>query len=142
MGYCTSNDILSAAAEQNITLYTDDDRSGAPDAGVIADAIASASARVDSYISGRYGTNLEPVPELVKSLTVDICIYKLSGRPGDAPATYRDNYNDAIRLLEQIAKGDADIPGITVSEDDVEAETAAAVVSRDKHYTGAGLEGF
>ena len=142
MTYCTSEDIIAAMAEQDMTLYTDDDGLGIPDAGILDRAIASASALVDSFISARYGAGLDPVPDLIKSMTVDISIYKIASRRGDAPEEFRVMFDDAVRLLERIASGKADIPGVAQAEDAGTADGAAAVVTRPQHFTGNGMEGY
>ena len=142
MGYCSSEDLLKAVSEASLIRYTDDAGAGEPDADVIAGAIVSASDLVDSFISGRYGAGLSPVPGVIKSLAVDITIYKLSGRRGDAPEEYRKKYEDALALLSKIQSGKADIPGVVIEEDTGTTSAAAAVVTRPQVFTADGLEGY
>ncbi len=140
--YCTTDDIISAVAESKITKYTDDAGEGLPDVDVMEKAIASATAMIESYISGRYGSGLDPVPDLIRTLAVDISIYKIASRTGDAPETFRDAYLDALGLLKRISDGKADIPGVAVTDDTAAAVTSAAVVTRPGVYTKDGLEGY
>lgn len=140
--YCTAEDIIAAVAERKIILYTDDAGSGLPDAGIMDRAIASASAVIEAYITSRYGAALSPVPELIRTLAVDISIYKIASRTGDAPEEYRNVYLDAISLLKRISDGDADIPGAPVTDDHTTAVTSAAVVTRPGVYTQDWLEKY
>lgn len=141
--YCTIDDIIAAVAERKITLYTDDAGEGEPDTAVMTRAIAAASARIEAYISGRYGSGLDPVPELIRTLAVDISIYKIASRTGDAPEEFRNIYLDALDLLKRISDGKADIPGVAVTDNDTTAAvTSAAVITRPGFYTQNGLEGY
>lgn len=145
MGYCDLNDILAVMDEQDVIRFTDDGDTGAVDTDVVAAAIASATAQVDSFISGRYGANLDaPVPGLVTMLAVEISIYRLACRRGDAPEELRVRYEDALKHLDRVADGKADIPGITVDEDAVTDDPSAAVVAPDQRYSGlgTGLAGY
>jgi phage gp36-like protein len=72
-------------------------------------AIADAAGRIDGYLQGRYSIPLQPVPQLIRSLCVDIAVYNLFARRGfdeeSADKAVVTRYRDAIRLLEQIAAG-------------------------------------
>lgn len=142
MGYCALADILDLMDERTVIRYTDDDGDGVPDSGVIDGIIGKATALIDSHIAERYGTGLDPVPDLISSLAVDICIYKIASRRKDAPDDIRTNYEDALRMLGKISTGKAHIPGLEVHAETATANTAAAVVTRSKHFTADGLEGF
>ena len=142
MGYCTSQDILSACDETDLIRATDDFDTGIPDPATLAQGIDRATALIDSYIAGRYGTNLDPVPPLVVSLCLDISLYKLMSRRGDKAEEFRVRYDDAIKMLERIASGKADIPGIIMDEDTGTDDPAAAVVSRPGHFTESGMDGY
>lgn len=141
MAYCTVIDIQAALDERDLIRYTDDDDAGTPDQSKITAAITGAGAVIDTHIMGRYGADLSPVPDLIKDLAVDISVYRISSRRADAPEEFRKRYDDALRLLKQIASGDADIPGVDFESDAGTTDGAAAVVShppmfasRDPHY--------
>lgn len=150
--YCTLNDILNAMDEQDVIQFSNDGvidpEDPEPDTDVIDAIIASAGSVIDAYIAGRYGANLTDPPDLVVSMAVDISLYKLTSRKGDAPDEYRRRYEYAVKLLERIADGKADIPGVVRDEDtDTESgsdDGTAAVVSQTAVYSGSGtgLVGF
>lgn len=148
MAYCTLDDILAAMDEQDVIRFSNDSAIEAetPDSNVLASAMDGATAIIDSFISGRYGALTAPVPELIVSLAVDISLYKLTGRKGDAPDEYRARYEDAVKMLERISTGKADIPGVIRDDDTVTGtdDPAAAVVSQSSCFsgTGTGLAGY
>lgn len=144
MVYCTITNIQASLDEQDLVRFTDDSDTGEPDQAKITEAVEDASALIDSYISGRYGAALDPVPKLVRSMAVDIAIYKISSRKSDAPEECRKKFDDAVKLLQRIQSGDADIPGVVVDEDTGEIDAAAAVVSAPQWFSGPGdlMRGF
>eukprot|EP00828_Plagiopyla_frontata_P012061 TRINITY_DN16792_c0_g1_i1.p4 TRINITY_DN16792_c0_g1~~TRINITY_DN16792_c0_g1_i1.p4 ORF type:complete len:146 (+),score=39.84 TRINITY_DN16792_c0_g1_i1:284-721(+) len=145
MAYCTLTDILAVMDEQDVIQFTDDDDAGMPNVVVVDAVTASAAALIDSYISGRYGTSLNPVPALVVSLAVDLSLYQIASRRGAAPVELRTRYEDAVRLLERISLGRAEIPDVVMDDDNAGTDNpAAAVVAQAQVYSGpgSGLGGY
>ncbi|MEW6670224.1 MAG: DUF1320 domain-containing protein [Thermodesulfobacteriota bacterium] len=107
MSYCTQDDILEQIDETALIELTDDDGVGAVDAARVTRAIADADADIDAYCQAHYSVPLSPVPPKVRKLAVDIAIYHLYSRRGDAaPDIRKDRYRDAVRFLEKVAAGD------------------------------------
>ncbi len=122
MAYCTQADLAALIPTAELVELTTDSGSQ-PDAAVIAEAIAKAGAVIDAYCGGRYAVPLAPVPDIVKTLCVDLAIYHLYSRRDQMPEIRRQKYEDAMSYLKDIAKGVATLGA---------AEAAAAV-------SGAGL---
>lgn len=108
MSYCTLADILGAIPEQELTQLTDDSIPPVMvNQAVVDQAIAAAETLINGYIGGRYPLPLATVPELVKSITLEIAVYKIYLRrkkkmPSEA---VKAGYDDAMRLLRDIQGG-------------------------------------
>lgn len=66
-------------------------------------ALGDAQAEVDGYIAGRYALPLATVPPVLERLACDVARYRLyESKP---TPEIRQRYEDAVRVLEQIARG-------------------------------------
>ncbi len=111
MAYCTLEDILGAIDEADVIEYTDDDDAGVVDTDRVDQAIEMAGVTIDAYIGGRYQVPVDPVPDLIKRLCVDLAVYEICSRRSDPPENRETKRQQAIRLLEKIGAGAAVIPG-------------------------------
>jgi phage gp36-like protein len=106
MAYSALADIELAIPEATVIQLTDDENSGVVDENIVSEAIRQADSVIDSYCSSRYGVPFSPVPDVIKTCSVDIAIYNLySRRAEELPGTRKDRYNNAMKILEGIAKG-------------------------------------
>jgi len=105
MAYSTLADILERLPEEVLVRLTDDADQGQVDTAVVERAIADADAEIDGYVGTRYSVPLSPVPDLVRKLSVELSIYHLFSRRRGAPEEWRQRYEDAIRLLRDLAAG-------------------------------------
>jgi len=142
MGYSTLDDIKKVLPEAAILQLTDDDDEGAIDEGKVSEAIAAADAEIDAYCAGRYSVPFESVPDLVKKLSVDLAVYNLYCRKVETvPDAKKDRYNNAMRMLRDIAAGKS---SLMVGETEVadsggpEATKAAA----ERIFTKGSLDNF
>lgn len=105
--YCDVDDLISATSEQDLIQLTDDEGSGAYNASRINDAITSAQAEIDGYCMVRYSGQIpfDPVPDLVKSLCVEIAIYNLYKRRKAVDDEIKDRYEKAVATLDKISRG-------------------------------------
>jgi len=105
MPYCTQSDLLEQITEAELVQLTVDDDSETPDAAVIARAIADADAEIDSYCS-RYPLPFDPVPDIIRKISVDIALYNLYSRRQNSVTEERTKrYDNAIRFLRDAARG-------------------------------------
>ena len=103
MPYATLADLTTRYGEEEIRQRTDRTGSGVVDAAVVAQALADASAEIDAYLAGRFTLPLATVPPHLVRICCAIARYRLWD---DAmPERVRVEYQDAVRLLESIAKG-------------------------------------
>ena len=127
MAYCTLSDIKEQIPEDELLQLTDDDALDEIDTSVMDRAIADADAEIDSYCAERHAVPFDPVPLLVRKYSVIIAIYNLFMRRGDIPDDRETNYNNAVKFLQNVAKGivslGADAPAET-SQDTVGVTTS------------------
>lgn len=107
MPYCTLTDIVKAIPEENLIQLTDDEGRGVMDNSKIEEAINYAEQLIDGYLRGRYSVPLNPVPELIRRLAVDLAVFFLYSRRFELnmPESMLERKRECIRLLEHIQQG-------------------------------------
>lgn len=107
MAYCTLEDIIAHIPEANLVQLTDDAGSGTVDNSKVLEAIAYADQLIDGYLRGRYTVPLDPVPGLIRKISVDLAVFHLYSRRFELemPEPMMARYKNAIKVLEQIQKG-------------------------------------
>lgn len=115
MAYCVLADLYNQISMADLIALSDDTGVAVvPNATVTSRAITDADAEIDAYLYGKYSTPLDPVPEIIKKLSIDLAIYNLSGRRGLGVSEERkERYRDGIRLLRDIQKGVASLGAST-----------------------------
>lgn len=141
MAYCTLEDIFGVMDEADVVAYTDDADAGSVDTLKVDQAIASAGSLIDAHLGRRYLVPLDPVPEMVKDLAVDIAAYKIAGRRSDAPEEWRTKYTDAVKLLEKISGGQAVVPGAAAAPSGSGANSVA-ISSNDRFFGRDKMRGW
>lgn len=106
MPYATQADMVSHLGEREVIAITDRNLTGAIDSAVLADALDLASDEIDAYLEGRYALPLPRVPRLLTRLCCDIARYRLCGADAQETEPTRNRYKDALKMLEQIKKGE------------------------------------
>lgn len=142
MAYATSSDLVTAYGAHEVLLSADRDEDGAEDPGVVTRALADASGVMDGYLGKVFELPLvQPYPPLLRALCCDIALYRLSFRPGaEYTKEKRQRYEDALRQLELIAKGDL---GLGEGEADQETIGAVAFVEADeREFTSTKIGGL
>lgn len=105
MPYATLQDLVERFGEQELIELTDRAGAGVIDADVADRAIQDASGEIDGYVSAAgYPVPLDPVPRLITAYCADIARYRLYDDHAPEQATKR--YDDAVRFLRAVAKGD------------------------------------
>lgn len=77
--------------------------------------IAQAQAEIDGRLSGRYTVPFSVVPELVKSITLDIASYRAAlvfyqDQDLSESNTFALRYKLAVKLLDSLAAGEVSLP--------------------------------
>lgn len=116
MPYATPQDLIDRLGEREATALSDRAHTGQPDVAVLADALALAEDEVNGYVGRRYALPLvngsgQPAaaPSLLKRLVIDIARYRQTGTEIMETEAIRNRFKDAVRLLEQIARGEVSL---------------------------------
>jgi len=142
MAYTALDNIVNQISENTVIQLTDDYQSEAVDGERVDEAIANADAIIDGYCSTRYVVPFNPVPAIIAKCALDIAIYNLYARRVEVMPEVRDkNYNNAIKLLQAISKGDVNL-GATVTAPKAEATRTAAASSQPRQFTRDTLRGL
>ena len=140
MAYCTQADLQEQVSEAILIQLTDDANGGAVDSSVVARAIADADAEIDSYCAGRYSVPLSPVPAIILKLAVDIAIYNLYARRKGATEDRQKRYDNAVRLLKDIARGLVALGATTPAP--ANTENTVSIAANGRIFTRAKLGGY
>jgi phage gp36-like protein len=141
MAYCTQTDILQQIDNDILQSLTDDHNLGQVDDDMVDRAIADADANIDAYCQGRYTVPLDPVPDKIRQISVDIAIYNLYSRRDDTcPETRKDRYREAIRFLEKVAAGNIALGSATPAA--VNTGNSVEIDYNARIFTRAKMSGF
>jgi phage gp36-like protein len=102
MAYCTQNDLLTMIPVKELAELTAES-GDTPDSQVVAEAIQRAAAEIDSYLGMRYTLPLNPVPDQVMGLAMDMALYHLYSRRSVVPAVRLLKYDAAVAFLKLAA---------------------------------------
>jgi phage gp36-like protein len=107
MAYCTLDDLKEKISEDILIELTDDDAAGVIDTARTDRAMADAESEIDSYCASRYRVPLDPVPGIIRKVSVDIAVYNLFQRRSGATEERQRDYKNAIAFLQNVASGKA-----------------------------------
>jgi phage gp36-like protein len=139
MAYCDLNDLLEQVPEAELIGLTDDANAGEIDESAIARAIADADAEINAYLGQRYAAPLDPVPEVIRKISVDLAVWNLLSRRGRMEEVRTERYRAAIRFLERVSKGEISL-GAEGPASDAAAELSTE--SPPRLFTREKLGGF
>ncbi len=107
MAYCDIDDLKDNISETELIQLTDDANADVVDTDIITAMIEYADELIDGYLRGRYATPLSPIPDMIKSLSVDLAIYRLFWRrsKNQISDSMKDIYKQSIETLKGIQKG-------------------------------------
>lgn len=139
MSYIAEQDLLDELGEERLIQLTDDSGAGEIDHAKVGKAISFAVGTFDSYARTRYSIPV-PTTEKVKSVCIDLAVFKLSIRRAKTPEvgeSLRKNlYDPQIKFLEALQGGKAalDVPA--------QEETAANPAQPDRILSGTSRPQF
>lgn len=112
MTYATQADLEERFGSRELIQVTDKDNTGGINDAALALALADADAEIDSRLAVRYGVPLSaPVPARITAVACAIARYRL--HEDRASQRIRDDYDDAVNWLRDVAAGKADVPGLS-----------------------------
>lgn len=114
MPYITQTDITNRISEEELVRLTTNSATATSVAATPVDeAIADAEGEIDSYIGKRYSVPLTDIPKVIVRHGVSIAVYYLysSKGTGRGDENIKDNYDNAITFLKDVAAGRAVLQG-------------------------------
>ena len=144
MSYNTKDDVLGAISEDTLIQLTDDDNLGMVDDAKVDQALTRADMEVNGYCGKRYQVPFSPVPDFVKALALDIAIYNLHCRKSNVPPSRKERRDNAVKNLEQIAKGivTLGVPDSTPVPETFTSATPAVVSGSSRQFSRNSMKGF
>ena len=143
--YCTVDDLRDQSSEDFLIRCTDDAGVGAVDQTIVEKKIADAQTEIDSYCRAQYTVPFQVVPGLIKKLAVDIALYNLVSKRGldeESPDVILvKRYRDAVKLLENLAKGIVTIGPAADGEPRPQPQQAT-IVSQRRRFSRTSMDGF
>lgn len=139
MMYTTQQELIDRYSENVLLVLADQDNDGVLDANVITQAITDASELMDSYLGKRYALPLPVVPMPLKRICGDITLYLLSGN-GTVTDERRKRYDDAIKFLQALAKGEATL-GAGVEQDNANSVGQVELDSNPRLFSRRTMRG-
>ena len=126
--YASLQDCIDRRGGDAVLLLQDVKGADPPAYTELETALRDASEEIDAYLGSRHGLPLDPVPELVRRLCVEIAVYRRSEDAGILTNERSRRYDDAVRLLKDIAAGRA---SLGAEDPDPPTEAAGQVVAVD-----------
>jgi len=105
MSYCTYDDLETRLGAADLAALADHDGDGLADADVVARAIASAGAVVDSYLAVKFSVPVSPVPEALRTRAVNLAVYFLRLGRDSVTDDARRQYEDDVAWLREVVGG-------------------------------------
>lgn len=140
--YATVQDCIDRLGSEAVLLLADAKGADPPAYEALETALVDAAAEIDAYVGARHEVPLDPVPVLAKRLSVDIAAYRRSPSAGPATKEREKRYEDAVRLLRDVADGKV---SLGARDPDPPAESDGAAVSIEaapRVMTRTGLRGI
>jgi len=118
--YATTSDLIARFEDDEAVAHiTDNEDTGTPDTDVLNEVINDAEATIDSYVSVRHivpvvVANDSVLAARMKSVTLDIAVWKLCARGDFASEAKTRAYDDALEWLRGVASGKVMLPAAAV----------------------------
>ena len=115
MAYATQDDIADVYGEDILTLVADAEDLASVDERKMQRGLDEATAIINGYIGRAVSLPLASTPNLLRTICIDITVYRMCLDNVRRSDEMRQRYEDALKMLENIAKGI-----ITLAEDETD----------------------
>ncbi len=142
MPYCTNEDIKMHLLSTDLVNLTDDAGTGEVDDDVVAEAIGDADALIDSHLRGAYSVPLDPVPRIIRKISVTLAVCELYDRHKGVlvPEPVQKSRETMLALLQSLAKGEILLDSSAAPRSPLKVLTDAD--ERDKLFGRDTLEAY
>ncbi len=104
--YSQLTDLQNVLINDTLIQLTDDEGTGQVNTARVNECIAEGDATIDGYCGSKYQVPFNPVPAVVRSISVALAIHNLfARRVEEVPAVHENRYKDALQRLKDIASG-------------------------------------
>lgn len=110
MTFASAQDLKNRFGDQELLLLADRTGDGILDAEVIAAVLVDADAEIISLVAGGAAIDAGNVPTNLVRIACDIARYRLYSN-SNAPEDVRKRYEDAVKFLGLVRKGEAGLDG-------------------------------
>jgi phage gp36-like protein len=140
MPYCTLDDITATVTTDDVLQLTDDEGAGVINTVRVDEAIAKS----DGLILAFTGVVPDPVPEIIRQISVELSIYHLYKRrfASNMPESIDKGYSRAIDLLKQIQSGKISIGAAEADQSVVSGQYATNRTRDDRLFGKYRLAGY
>ena len=139
MAYATPQELVSRYGKA-LQVLVPGQQEGTVDEAALAQPLADASEEIDAYLAARYPLPLEEIPGVLVRISADIAIYRLSSDADSLTEERRTRYEDAVRLLKSISRGEASL-GLPDPEPSPSTE-GAGISQSDRVFSRKTLRGY
>lgn len=142
MSFATLQQLIDRYGEAMLLDLTD---RANPPAGVIGAAVAErgladASAVIEGHLAARYAMPLQTVPQILVDVCLKLWVWNLHLHTPTEKV--KADYDQAMRLLRDIAKGDVRLPDSAGSEPAAAEGSGAEFTDRERDFTPETMKGF
>lgn len=142
MPYATLQQLIDRYGEAMLIALTD--RADPPEEAIVAEianrALAGADALIDGFLAGLYALPLPSTPPMLEPLAQAIAIYDL--HITEPEKKIKDDYDYAMKRLEQIAKGLIQLKDAAGLEPPAPQGGGVQITDRDRMFTPEKMTGF
>ena len=107
--YAASTDIVALYGVQKLGLVAGLIQQGPdkiPDPGVVDAGLQAADDLIDTYLSAQYDVPIKYVSGSLRRIAIDVAMYTMALGRAQRTEEHRVRYEDALKLLDKMAKGD------------------------------------
>lgn len=128
--YCTTADLINRFGEDEMIRISDREVIGIVDESVVQTAIEDASVLIDSYLPVNVDVTLNA--QNLNRICADVARYYLYD--DGATSTVEQRYKDAVKWLEQVAKGLVKLAVAANPETDEELDASIVFDSQERVF--------
>ena len=139
MAYATPQELISRYREA-LEVLAPGEQEGTIDEAALVQPLVDASEEIDAYLAARYPLPLKETPGVLVRLAADIAIYRLSSEAASLTEERRTRYEDAVKLLKSISRGEASLGG--PDPDPSPSTEGAAITQSDRVFSRESLRGY
>ena len=129
--YCSVDDLSARYGSQKMIELSSD--SNIINSNLIIECIQDADAEIDGYVQKVYDTPLDPVPRIIKSLSMKLTIANLYERRNIHDDTVAESKKYAVDLLKSISKKTVSLGLVNDDEESIQS-TSISITSKDRIF--------